>query len=330
MKWCSPEFLLNILQNLFQNGNYNQVFKLLDNLEDTIELPDHLGGFDADLNNTILSAINNQASQKNQTHTVIITFPLDPDVKAQYPTLNFQYHIPKHLFCAFDTYNIHPPINFKNFICSFNRAPHVGRQLLVAILHKFNWFNPNYCSKHFSFDASTLDGHIETYTGTRYNLYNKFFLAREDDNFFQYTNNFEFSKIPQSQNIYKLDSRLTESFVHLVSETMATSYYPLITEKFLYSVITRGLFLTYGQPGWYAHLEKYFGFKRYDKLFDYRFDSIQNPVTRLVELMTMLGKFSHLSQEEWNELYLIESDTIEYNYDHYFSGNYLNKLKELA
>jgi hypothetical protein len=110
---------------------------------------------------------------------------------------------------------------------------------------------------------------------------------------------------------------------------MATSYYPFVTEKFLYSVVTRGLFLAYAHPGWHAHLEKYYGFKPYTRIFDYRFDNIGNPVERLVELMTMISKFSKLSKQEWHELHEIERDTIDYNYDHYFSQNYLKHYENL-
>ena len=103
-----------------------------------------------------------------------------------------------------------------------------------------------------------------------------------------------------------------------------------MTEKFLYSIVTRGLFLAYAQPEWHQHLEKYYGFKKYTQLFDYRFDSIQNPVERLTELMTMISKFSLLTPHEWHDLYLLEQDTIEYNYDHYFSGDYLKCLKQYS
>jgi len=61
-------------------------------------------------------------------------------------------------------------------------------------------------------------------------------------------------------------------------------------------------------------------------LFDYQFDTIQNPVERLIELMCMISKFSTLSTHDWHDLYLIEQDTVEYNYDHYFSGDYLKWL----
>jgi hypothetical protein len=116
--------------------------------------------------------------------------------------------------------------------------------------------------------------------------------------------------------------------LQIVSETIATSYVPFITEKFLYSIVTRGLFLSYAQPNWHAYIEKYYGFKLYTRLFNYQFDSIQNPVERLVELTTMVSKFNKLSPAEWHDLYLLEQDAIEYNYEHYFSQNYLKCLKE--
>ena len=43
--------------------------------------------------------------------------------------------------------------------------------------------------------------------------------------------------------------------------------------------------------------------------------------------MSMVSKFSNLSIADWHDLYLIEQDTIEYNYEHYFSGNYLKILE---
>jgi hypothetical protein len=103
---------------------------------------------------------------------------------------------------------------------------------------------------------------------------------------------------------------------------MATSAYPLISEKCFYSIVTRGLFVAYAQPNWHAFLEKYYGFRLYHKLFDYKFDSIVNPVERLLELVTMLCKFKSLSTSDWRDLYELEKDSIEYNYDQYFSGRY--------
>jgi hypothetical protein len=147
-----------------------------------------------------------------------------------------------------------------------------------------------------------------------------------DENFSNTVYSFGHVQYDHGANIYNLENKLTNSFVHLVSETMSTSYYPFITEKFLYSIVTRGLFVTYGHPNWHGHVAEYYGFKKYNKIFDYSFDTVENPVERLVRLMEMVGKFSKLSTDDLNDLYLMEKDTIEYNYDHYFSEKYIDCL----
>ena len=295
--------------------------------DEPLTLIDHLGGFDANFKNRLLD-IFLKNNCKNQIYT---QYQIDFLKLSHYNTLNIKNYAElqnrinlKH----FVNYTIHPTLNYKNFICSFNGSSHVSRKLLVSILSKFGYFNNDYCSKNFKYAVETLDGHVQDCIDN-VNFYRKFFISADSKMFFQSVNSFGHVRYDHNKNIYNLEYKLTESFLHIVSETMATSYYPYVTEKFLYSIVTRGLFLAYAQPGWHSHLEKYYGFKRYTKLFDYRFDDIQNPIERLVELITMISKFSCLSPAEWTDLYEIEQDTIEYNYDHYFSGVYLTKLKEL-
>jgi hypothetical protein len=72
------------------------------------------------------------------------------------------------------------------------------------------------------------------------------------------------------------------------------------------------------------------GFKAYDKIFDYRFDTVENPVERLMCLVEMLTKFEKLSQDDWMDLYRLETDAIEFNYDHYFSKNYIKCLERFV
>ena len=288
-----------------------------------IYVGDHLGGFDENLTNFLLDHLSTGA-----TNNCIVWADqiFNANVRANYPNLKFKLNFPNWLWKSLADYNIHPNIQYKNFICSFNGSAHISRKLLVSILKKFGYFDPAYSSKNFCYSVEILSGHINNYVPTQESFYNKFFISDTSENFFQSTNSFGHVRFTHNQNIYNLESKLTESFLHIVSETMATSYQPFVTEKFLYSVVTRGLFLAYAQPGWHKHIEKYYGFKLYTKLFNYNFDSIQNPVERLVELMTMISKFSYLSPIDWRDLYLLEQDTIEYNYNHYFSGNYLKSL----
>jgi hypothetical protein len=181
--------------------------------------------------------------------------------------------------------------------------------------------------KNFVFDIDTLDGHIQDFTQEQDKFYRKFFIDEHSDEFFQTMIEFAHTHYDHKHNIKVLQSKLTQSFVHVVSESMSTSYLPFVTEKFLHSVITRGLFVAYGQPGWHEYLSKYLGFRLYDKIFDYHFDQIQNPVHRVVNLVTMISKFKQLSWQDCHDIYLLEQETIEYNYDWFFGRGYLKCLK---
>lgn len=291
---------------------------------------DHIGGFNSQGHNHILVRLNEalQGQIRKIWHVQI----LDARTQSNYPNLDigFDFRLQhKALWKPFESYRIHPTHEYKKFICSFNGSAHVSRKLLVAILHRMTWFDPMTCSKNFRFSVDELDGHLSDYLDWgRQKFYRHFFVHENHKDFFNTIQSFGHVRYDHANNIYNLEKKLTTSFVHVVSETLATSYRPFVTEKFLYSVVTRGLFLAFGQPGWHTHLERYYGFKKYTKLFDYKFDDIQNPVERLLELMCMIAKFSALSADDWQDLYQMETDTIEYNYDHYFSQKYLKQLEQ--
>ena len=305
--------------------NINEVISTINN-GGSVLLGDHLNGFDCNNNNQILTILNENVQKRTKIKHVQI---IEDTIKNKYSNLNIVFEFKdqqKHVWEPLSAYNQHPKVHYKNFICSFNGSAHVGRKLLVSILEKFKYYNPEYCSKNFSYSREIIDGHITDYVSNQDALYRKFFISADSEDFFQSINSFGHVQYEHDKNIYNLENKLTESFLHIVSETMATSYVPFVTEKFLYSIVTRGLFLSYAQPGWHAHIEKYYGFKLYTKLFDYRFDTIKNPVERLVELMTMISKFSKLSYDDLYDIYLLELDTINHNYEHYFSGDYIKKL----
>ena len=290
---------------------------------DGYHLKDHGGGFDSDLKNHWIDSI---ASHECTLRTEYL---MSPDVKKNYPKTKFIFDLgfKQKLLSSLSGYLIHPVLSFQKFICSFNGSEHVSRKLLVAALHRWRYFNLKTCSKNLQFTVDKLDGHLADYLDPgRHRFYRPFFIGAGSPGFFDEIYSFGHVRDDHASNIYNLEHQLTSSFLHLVSESMATSYYPFVTEKFLYSVVTRGLFLSYAQPGWHDHLERYYGFRKYNKIFDYRFDTVQNPIERLVELMSMIAKFSVLSSDDWRDLYEMEIDTIEHNYDHYFSGNYRRKL----
>ena len=291
---------------------------------------DHMGGFNANHECFILDQI---IENNHRLHTIGTEYVLSKSIKDCYPGINLRFDINAWTNAngidTFAEYREHPELNFKTFLCSFAGSDHVSRKLLVAILHRWGWFDTNTCSKNFQFTADQIDGHIAEYlTDHKLQMYRKFFLTDTSPVFFQTINEFDYRRFDHASNIQSLGPRITQSFLHLISETLATSYFPFVTEKFLYSVVTRGLFLAYAQPGWHDHLESYYGFKKYSRIFDYSFDAVKNPLERLIELMSMIAKFSLLSSTDLHDLYEMEHDTIEYNYDHYFSKDYVRNLAD--
>ena len=291
--------------------------------DEPLVLVDHLMGFTQDFNNAIL----NYLSAYQCNNKILTQYIVTDQLKNRFPALdlNFSPELQYQINLQhFENYKQPPAIAYKNFVCSFNGTTHVSRRLLTAALHKFDWFDPEYSSKNFVYNIDELDGHLRDYVGDGERMYRKFFI--DDSQFCSQLHSFGHVRLDHSGNIHTLESKITSSFIHLVSETLATSNYPFITEKAFYSIVTKGLFLSYAQPNWHAFLQDYYGFRLYSKIFDYRFDTIKNPVYRLIELLSMISKFSHLTTHEWHDLYLIEKDTIDYNYDHYHSKAYLERL----
>ena len=297
-----------------------------------ILLFDHIGGFDSNGHNSILQRLD-RSVQHGDYHIGHVQV-LPDRIKQLYPNLNIHFDFERQytqLWKPFETYHEHPDLHFENFLCSFNGSAHVSRQLLISCIHRMGWFDHRYSSKNFTYTLDALDGHVKDLVPDHeHQFWRKFFLGPNSEKFFSTHSGFGHVRFEHDRNIHTLAPLITKSFLHLVSETLATSYSPFVTEKFLYSVVTRGLFLAYGQPGWHDHLCRYYGFRKYDRIFDYRFDNIQNPVQRLIELVSMISKFSVLSTNDWRDLYEMESDTIEYNYDHYFSSKYLEHLENTA
>lgn len=301
---------------------------VLDEKTTRVTISDHLGGFDSNLKSPMLDKIS-AALKPGRCLTVCTEYILDQKAKDQYPSLDLRLDLDWHRKCLdqFHEYRTYPEVDYKNFVCSFNGTEHMSRKFLVSILYKMGWFDSNFSSKNFAWSVDQLDGHIEKFVGDRERLFRKFFISDNSQSFFSEIVTFDYDRFNHGSNIYSLQDRISQSFLHIVSESLSTSYQSYHGEKALYSVVTKGLFLSYGQPRFHEKLQECYGFKKYDRLFDYRFDAIENPIERLVELVSMISKFSRLSKHDWHDLYLMEKDTIDYNYDHYYSKNYIQCLE---
>lgn len=289
---------------------------------------DHLNGFDKDFKNPVLDLL----QQKFQNVDVIWHNVLHEKVYQNYSNLNFKFSADLQENFNFSYYEVadlltKKPSKFKNFTCSFNGSCHYSRMLLTSALHKFGWFS-TWSTKNFKINENLLDGFIMSTCGEQERFYRKFIVTDQD--FYNSIHSLDYNDVNRYDhigNVVKFEAALKNSFVHIVSETLATSYQSFVTEKILYSIITKGLWLAYAAPGYHFHVEKYYGFRKFS-IFDYAFDEIANPVVRLVALLTSLSKFEKLSINEWHDLYLMEKDTIDFNFDHYMSKSYLKVMKK--
>lgn len=296
---------------------------------DELWISDWLQGFDANLESTALTAAVNFAKD-NSIGRIYTAFVFDERIRRRYPDIEFRYDqrlYNGHGWENMRTINTHPTLDFENFLCSFNGSGEVGRQLLVAVLAKNGWFDPACCTKNFECSNDRIDGHIQRLS-TNPDLHRKFFCDSAMEDFFASKVSIDYNKSDHVANFYSLASIISKSFVNLVAEVDSAGYYPIHSEKFLHSVVSRGLFLSFAPPHWHKHFELMFGFQNYDKIFTYEFDDIENPIDRLLKIISMLGPYSKLKKQDWHDLYLLNHDVIEHNYDHYFSGNHLISIEQ--
>lgn len=296
-------------------------------------LVDNLYGFDNNFRNQWLDQIDYDAEIFHEQ------FLLN-EVKQQYPHITFRYDPLLHNdFYLKDRVNIRATdvyrianLDIQHLISCFNATGHVGRQILVASLFKMGLWNNNTCTKYFNCWRDRIDGNIESLNSGEERFLRKFIIddSGKSDQF--YNDLIGTDKLMPTHNRFKNLPKLLpiirSSFINLVSETVATSSQPYFTEKFLFPIVSGTLWLAYGQPMYHYYVEHAFGFKKY-QIFDYAFDTIVDPLNRLITLLTMIKKFQVLTKDELMDLYLMEKDTIEFNRDHYFSDDYLKYLEKM-
>ena len=306
----------------------------------TIWLIDHFGGFDSDYNNWLLDTF-------DPGTTILSEYLLPEHVKSKYSDLNILFHANLMIYCnhfgKFVFYAANNTLDHKlqldrtNFLSSFNMSYYPERQQLVAWLHELGWFNDNFCSKYFAIDQDTVDvkSLYSKYIGYDYDCLSKT-IAR---NYFyckivQFDNNVQTPLDQQLatvadylNNLTTLAKKNKKSFVNLVSETHPGHYVPFPTEKFLYPVVHKTLWVAHAQPGYHKFLNDFMGFRMY-QCFDYEFDQELNSVDRIGKITQMLKKFSTMTQDEWHSIYEQEKDTIEFNFEHVASGKFIKHLQQ--
>jgi hypothetical protein len=276
---------------------------------------DHLGGFDSNFQNKFLASL--------PSGTVYTEYCLPQHVKAIYPNLTIKFdsklatklnHFNNFVDCEYP-----PGKVFDNFLCCFNRSNHNSRQWLCWHLYTLDWFNAEYCSKNFVIPTAPPPG-LTYKTHSTHDFSNTELFCNAIVNFGKVD-----APINHQYNRSILDEKIQKSFLNLVSETVGESMVPFPTEKLLYPISNKTLWVAYAQPGYHAAIQRLFRFKIHN-CFDYSFDSITDPIKRLVALTDMLSKFTN--SDTWKDIYAQEQAVLDFNFEHCRSGNFIKHFDQ--
>lgn len=105
-----------------------------------------------------------------------------------------------------------------------------------------------------------------------------------------------------------LPEEWSQSFLHIVTESVLVARF--ITEKTVKCLFTNTFFIVWGAPRFHEAL-KSLGFKLYDELIDYSFDSIIDHNKRLEKLISEINKI--VNKKNYEEMYELIKPKLEYN-----------------
>lgn len=127
------------------------------------------------------------------------------------------------------------------------------------------------------------------------------------------------------------DSMLHQScFLHLVTETVFDYPHNSFSEKTWKPIVNLRPFIIVGVPGSLANLHS-LGFMTFSKWWDESYDTIQDPLQRMLNIVELTKDICKKSIGDLQEIYVDMKPILKFNYDHYygdFRNNALNKFDQ--
>jgi len=234
------------------------------------------------------------------------------------------YHIFEH--CKNTDYikTLNHKQQFLHTVSTFNGTWHWSRLFLTLYLYKNELWHDDFCSKSKILTCRLeklkewKDGDINTViAGISKNQLKKFLLHH---------NEFNYQRYPWNENLTSIAPIMKNTFATIVSESYAEGTEPFFSEKPFFCIVNKSIFITLAQPDYYSVMNNCFGFKNYN-CFDYSFDSEKNMVTRLEMIINQIKKISKLSPEDQAKLHNENLDIIEYNFEHFMSGDWMKQCE---
>jgi hypothetical protein len=211
-------------------------------------------------------------------------------------TLYFLYHT----FANYQNRFVTPPTlnyNPKYYFTSYNRLPRVHRMYILQLLKDFG----------------LLETNLYSCFSTEFNIKQFNWFTR---NHFDFTNFNVPTNYPDPADVVNQGNywEIYPSYLESAFQQVTESTYDVIflTEKTFIPILHRKPFITYGAKNVNKVLTN-FGFKLYDEIFDYTFDSVDDDIIRAQEHVKEIKRVC----EKYSPLEIREAlkDTAEYNYN---------------
>lgn len=177
--------------------------------------------------------------------------------------------------------------HLEKLFLSLNTQPHLHRCKFI-----------DYIKKHDLMDSGNISWHSAKNNSYDWKYWSPRVMTLDSD----YEKNLDSYKT--------IPAQFDTTFMSLISESTLSAHF--ITEKTWMPVFFKKPFLIWGPHGIHKKFQS-LGFKLYDTIFDYSFDSIKNEDTRLDMMMEEVKK---IKNKDLNELRQSIIDVIEFNYNH--------------
>lgn len=120
-----------------------------------------------------------------------------------------------------------------------------------------------------------------------------------------------------------------DSLVHVVTETVYSGQRVHLTEKTFKPIVMQQPFIVLSCANSLEYLKMY-GFKTFSHIWDETYDLENNDNLRIKKVADLLKHLNDLSYQEKQKIHKACTSTIEYNFNHFYNGNFEKNLwKEL-
>jgi len=177
---------------------------------------------------------------------------------------------------------------FKYPFITLNRVSWPHRCEMIDLVYKNNLFDRNCIGWHEP--KPIMPYRFRYWTPKKLSL---------DDNFYAH-----------QDAVYRLPKVYFECFAQLISESTEKALF--LTEKTALALFLKKPFLVATAPGYHKFLTE-LGFKLYDEIFDYSFDSMQVRLTRYNTMLQNFVKLDKLHISELSYLHKSIADKLEFN-----------------